>query len=301
MNEAQHCGNCENDCTQYEGVTGTCSEGQCIFTAALCKDETDSSGNVTKHKKICIIDSNPVCEDIDNDPNNCGECDKKCDGDKPVCVAGECGNQVCSYTFCDGNCVDLDRTDEHCGDCHTSCDKETQRCINGICSAKSCLDSCTKAEIIALGIGEEEFKTLFGDVKSVCIDPGEPSLCGMQTCADLKNALQATQKIGCSGDLICQRMNDNTYSCSCPNGTFKHETQCLNPSDNRSCGATATDPGNKCTAETGYCDPEKHTCSLCVGGTIACNTGNEGSPSIKCIDPETSKDFVVQMWLVTNM
>ena len=293
QSDPKHCGDCATDCTIYEGVTGTCNEGKCEFTANLCKDETDLNGKVTQHKKICIKDGNPVCASIDTDPNNCGECENKCGGEEPVCIAGECGNRECSYTICGAKCVDLTQDDNYCGNCDTSCDTSKERCINGYCVPKTCVDTCSKQEIIDLGMSEDAFKSLFQDTNSVCIDPSDPGMCGITTCSELKTAISNKQKLGCEGELLClQNAGDaNKYSCSCPDGTFKHDARCLSPSDNRSCGATATNPGELCTAERGYCDPEKHTCSLCVGGRIACNTGNDGTPVIRCIDPETSKDF----------
>ncbi|MBO4349765.1 MAG: hypothetical protein J6A01_02310, partial [Proteobacteria bacterium] len=250
--DPKHCGNCETDCTIYEGVTGTCSEGKCVFTAALCKDETDSSGNVTQRKKICIKDGNPVCADIDNDPNNCGECGNKCTGDSPTCANGVCGEKSCQETTCidaDGNsiCVNLNTDNKYCGSCENVC-KPNQHCDRtgeiAKCVANDCKDACLKDEILNLGIEESAYIDIFGNTESVCIDPGNPVMCGINTCEALKQAI-SNKQLGCDGELICRQASDNSsqYACSCRDGSFMHGKQCLKPTDNRSCGATADNPG----------------------------------------------------------
>jgi hypothetical protein len=57
------------------------------------------------------------CTDLLSDPDNCGECSKKCP-DKTACVKGAC-IMGCpeGKTDCDGRCADLASDPKNCGAC----------------------------------------------------------------------------------------------------------------------------------------------------------------------------------------
>ncbi len=286
--DAQHCGNCETDCTVYEGVTGTCSEGKCVFTAALCKDETDSSGNVTQRKKICIKDGNPVCADIDNDPNNCGECGEQCDQDKTSCIRGKCTpKSKCpdevNYLRChfnaetqqyetagesetDFECLSIQNDSRYCG--WKSC--ENNEHIESCTEQQSCKDgTCKSFEATCDGTNSLTCKT-DDDIK--CINKAGESTCGAKSCD--KDGLGKA----CEGDLVCLNTNGD---CGCPDGLVQSGNTCIDPNDNETCGATKENPnGEDCAENNRYCH---HGTCLCAPPLVECGG--------TCIDPMTDNTY----------
>jgi hypothetical protein len=94
-------------CTsQMEGIPSKCVKGACA-----CVDMCDEE-----------------CVNLQNDPNNCGKCNKACTPTVEKCEKGEC---VCAYTVCSGNCVNTMGSDNaNCGGCDTPCAYE---CTKGVC------------------------------------------------------------------------------------------------------------------------------------------------------------------------
>ncbi len=191
----------------------------------------DSSGNVTQHKKICFKDGNPICADIDNDPNNCGECGEKC-------INGE----VCK----DGGCV----TALHCpiGKNYLSCS-----CSK---SDKKCFDY-TKQSDDMLGCMEPT-------------DSGTCGVDDCEKMAEYLFDEEKRQHYICPDDMVCNK-HGTTYNCECPlvNGEniyILKDGKCLNPFDNETCGVTLDHDGTKCDSSM-MCDGK--TCQ-CLPGTILC-------------------------------
>ena len=269
-------------------MTGTCSEGQCVFTAALCKDETDSSGNVTQRKKICIKDGNPVCADIDNDPNNCGECGEQCDQDKTSCIRGKCTpKSKCpdevNYLRChfnaetqqyetagesetDFECLSIQNDSRYCG--WKSC--ENNEHIESCTEQQSCKDgTCKSFEATCDGTNSLTCKT-DDDIK--CINKAGESTCGAKSCD--KDGLGKA----CEGDLVCLNTNGD---CGCPDGLVQSGNTCIDPNDNATCGATEANPnGVNCEANNRYCH---HGTCLCAPPLVECGG--------TCVDPMTDNTY----------
>jgi hypothetical protein len=80
---------------------------------------------------------NGVCQNLQDDPANCGRCGL-------LCTTAPGGNPAC----CHGNCVDLNHDAANCGHCRLGCGP-AQRCINAVCKGGPpcqggrCDPSCT--------------------------------------------------------------------------------------------------------------------------------------------------------------
>lgn len=306
-------------CEHIDSYLKDINHGLCNATT-YCRAITmyDEDGNRGEKVPACtscpedMIRCGHECTNINKDDYNCGKCGHACDSNmKEFCKDGKCKTFECEYERCqlpdgDYKCVDLDSdNDDFCGSCYNPCNKETERCINKECVPKKCVDNCSKEAILKAGMEipdfEDIFEDIFGNITSVCLEPSDFTMCGINSCDKLFDALQKKENIGCKGELICQKNDDESYACSCPEKSFAHGDLCLRPSDNRSCGATESDPGQDCTLETGYCDPETHECSLCVGGRVLCEKDGQK----RCIDPTNSTDFCganlqCQNYLVCN-
>jgi hypothetical protein len=77
------------------------------------------------------------------DPNNCGDCGRKCDpvlNGEPDCGEGTCKIKLCNPGFddCNGDqksCeTDLMKDKAHCGKCTTPCMGATPNCVDGKCA-----------------------------------------------------------------------------------------------------------------------------------------------------------------------
>lgn len=113
------CGGCGQQC---QALTQTCTNKKCVClqNRANC-DRKQSNG----------------CEvDLLTDRNNCGACNKRCEGS---CVGGACVCSSISLTACGSRCIDLARDPRNCGQCGHSCDND-EVCDNGKC-VEICGDS----------------------------------------------------------------------------------------------------------------------------------------------------------------
>ncbi|KAH1540878.1 hypothetical protein KXX57_006713 [Aspergillus fumigatus] len=102
-----------------------------------------------------------VCQDVLNDPANCGGCGNVCE-EGEVCTAGLCQEPACppgqvecdgvctdpntnpnncgacgTVTDCDATCVDTTTDPTNCGACGIACPEGTP-CVNGACELEEC-------------------------------------------------------------------------------------------------------------------------------------------------------------------
>ena len=172
-----------------------------------------------------------MCTDIDNDPNNCGECGEKC-------IDGE----VCK----DGGCV----TALHCPSGNNylscSCSQTDKKCFNYAKQSSEMIGCMEPTDSGTCGVDncEKMSEYLFDEEKR--------------------------QKYICPEGMVCNK-HGAIYDCECPlvNGEniyILKNGKCLNPYDNETCGVTLERDGTKCDS-TMICDGK--TCQ-CLPGTILC-------------------------------
>lgn len=120
--DSEHCGDCQNSCSEVAGATADCQEGECRWE---CEESAE---------KFC----DGRCIETKIDPAHCGECNRDCtendEFDVPVCVDGGCqdGCDHDTEEACDGTCIDITVSDRHCGGCGQEC-RSTEQCVDGEC------------------------------------------------------------------------------------------------------------------------------------------------------------------------
>ncbi|MCB9593508.1 MAG: hypothetical protein H6719_12310 [Sandaracinaceae bacterium] len=152
-----HCGRCRFNCADTFGAAANV----CVGGVCDCAEELGDPGP-------CAFGDNPTCcsdgcQDIDNDPMNCGGCGVQC-GNGEMCVGGRCGcggvvgaalgDQACpepagvggseANVCCDGACRVVTVDANNCGGCGVVCGPNTV-CNDRICQcdpATPNLDDC---------------------------------------------------------------------------------------------------------------------------------------------------------------
>ena len=82
-----------------------------------------------------------TCENLQDDPANCGVCGMSCgtagsNEETPVCLNGHCSTPCdTGFTMCGGSCVNLGDDSDNCGMCGNSCGGQT--CCGGTCADTS--------------------------------------------------------------------------------------------------------------------------------------------------------------------
>lgn len=109
--DSQHCGGCNNNCSQLINADGTCSAGVCGCTGNF----------ITCDQGDCQTDSQ-------TDVQNCGGCGIDCNqltGGSGFCDAGTCrASCFGGQGDCDANPLDCETdftANDNCGECGTSC------------------------------------------------------------------------------------------------------------------------------------------------------------------------------------
>ncbi len=81
-----------------------------------------------------------VCQDVMNDPRNCGACGNDCGA--LFCSAGACVESCPADRLeCSGSCVDPQTSDSHCGSCGNAC-PAGQLCTAGSCACAPGTEDC---------------------------------------------------------------------------------------------------------------------------------------------------------------
>lgn len=99
------------------------------FFFQSCGDSTDPP--CSHGQEFCTEPSGrPVCVDLRNNDNHCGECNHSC-SEVELCYRSNC---VChpENNLCHGICVDLKTDKQNCGACDNVCDSGLV-CYNGEC------------------------------------------------------------------------------------------------------------------------------------------------------------------------
>ncbi len=157
----EHCGTCDNACTQPD----FCRQGECVDQ---CPDGTTNCGG--------------VCADLDTDPLNCGGCGVVCSFNHASadCLAGGCSMGVCNAGWVDCNNDSADgceadmTSDANCGNCGEAC-AYREFCWKGGCidhcpeDLTRCGDVCTDLEIDPLNCGGCGVACSFAHASAYCL------------------------------------------------------------------------------------------------------------------------------------
>ncbi len=209
-------------------------------------------------KLFCPVDKELCggkCVDLKNDPQNCGQCGKKC-GQGEKCAGGVCKKSCPSpLADCGGKCVDLKNDPQNCGQCGKKCPRG-KMCAGGVCKCKAgeveCGGICTDTANDPRNCGRCGLKCKGGERcdRGVCKPecPGGKSKCGGQ-CVDLRSDVKNCGECGvmCKAGEKCV-----AGKCTCPQGYTKCNNRCVD---------TAKDPAN-----CGGCGKKCRAGEKCSGG-----------------------------------
>ena len=265
---ANHCGQCGKECN----AGYTCQNGQCEETETICKSPN----------KIC---DNECVSTFDN-AKHCGECNTPCN-DGEYCMNSTCRKPetcVLPMTICEDKetnsvrCVDVQNDTLHCGTCNHACPDDFE-CHEGKCTAKPCEDDAPVCFKHIHGddvswVDENAYTD--GDVrmcmKRCTIEECYDGWCGFESCQNPGEICPDRKRMKC--DLTSNQ-------CVCEAGTYRHDSKCLDPNENASCGASADSPGVVCI-EHSKCNGEKCVCE--AGYTLCTYSDAEGNDFEKCMD-----------------
>ena len=189
---AQHCGRCDNDCTNLAHASGptSCVSGQCELPGASCAAGWADCDGIAGNG----------CETDVTQAAHCGSCNNACGFASPVC-AGSGTNHWCmascpaaTPTQCGAQCVDTSSDVNNCGACATAC-MTTVSHAQPACHGSTCEFDCNAG---------------YTDCGGACVDEqSDSSHCG--GC-----------DIACAGGEAC-----TAGSCVCPSGTMDCNGVCV--------------------------------------------------------------------------
>lgn len=240
------CGAGDNACCDIQ--TEKCCDGECISAGLCCPSLPDCPEGLT-----CC---EGVCEDLQNDPTNCGACAADCSAGL-LCCQGVC-RECCDNENCD------------------PCD----RCVDGICAPLLCEDPC---EFCDLGVDacvpacpENEHCCVFGppeDVTIECVDGDE--CCETDECGECAHCINGF----CEPDIILCELG--SVPC-CVNDELIC-TECCHDSDCEDC--------THCV--DGTCEPDVIACidgvACCINGELLCTECCDDSNCNSC---ETCENYL---------
>lgn len=123
------CGACNRPCD----AESVCEAGMCVEQCdESCDDDVELCVGGQCTCRDGFVPCNDHCVDLSRDNDNCGECDRGCDGQP--CGNGECQPDDCPGfpDICDASCTDVLTDPMHCGDCDQPC-HPSQDCVAGQC------------------------------------------------------------------------------------------------------------------------------------------------------------------------
>ena len=226
------------------------------------------------------------CVDLQNNAQHCGRCENKCQNGE-YCNQGECASGLACdapkilCTNKDGRIVCINpSSDETCG---ATCEENSgAKCDNG----KKCIDKGNG--VYVCGCPSEI------ELNGYCIDPGARETCGAK-----KGTEDEMEGTYCSALEDCQfDFDSETYRCVCTTGIIATETNdgksvqiCVDPSLDKYCGATATNPqGTTCNSEQ-HCVKQadnSYGCECKDKWMLQCN--DEAQPNlVRCLDPSSDE------------
>ena len=226
------------------------------------------------------------CVDLQNDAKHCGRCGNDC-GNGMFCNQGECASGLACdapkilCTNKDGRIVCINpSSDETCG---ATCEENSgAKCDNG----KKCIDKGNG--VYECGCPSEI------ELNGYCIDPGARETCGAK-----KGTEDEMEGTYCSAIEDCQfDFDSETYRCVCTTGIIATEKNgdksvqiCVDPSLDKYCGATTTNPqGTTCNSEQRCVkqDDNSYRCECKDKWMLQCI--DEAQPDlVRCLDPSSDE------------
>jgi hypothetical protein len=309
LTDPLNCNACGTQCPGGDNASPACVDGACALKCAAGFGDCD--GNPANGCELPIQD----------DPNNCGRCNRQCptgDNATPVCTAGTCSILCSDPTLfaCGHNCVDLDNDARNCGGCGNHC-VPGAICANAACTCPStrtsCPSACADLTSDATNCGACGNKCDPGEVctnshcvcpsdrrscNGQCIDPltdnkncgGCGKLCGSgETCSG-GNCVCAPGNKNCSG--TCVNLDTNVRNCgecknTCDTGDICSNGHCVCPSDRTVCSGACVDTDSS-TGNCGHCGNICDPGDLCVSGRCVCPAFREICAG-KCTDTDTDR------------
>ena len=269
--DVENCGDCGTICEPpgvSDDVGEICCDGECCGTFSSERD-----------KRCCTEGGNPICADVMNDPNHCGECQNFC-GEDQVCCDGECADWCCfpacveGQLCCDGTgtCKDVLTDEANCGACGHVCD------FDPVTNIQCCNGECRPLNIDSINCGAcgRFCATAFGEFccNGNCC-PAENTCCFGTNCTNTQTDNNNCGNCGtvCSPGFSC--VNGVCLACNPPcleAGTACCNNSCIDIlSDENNCGACGVYCAGKCC--NGSCVLDLNTMYNCGDCGIECPQG----------------------------
>ena len=210
------------------------------------------------------------------DPSNNATCGATSSNAGSVCSSGQiCNGSTCaasclsSQVYCDNRCVTSSTDNANCGATGTAtsctsvganCNFSTtgRTCVGGLCVCQSGL--------------------VYNTSQTKCLDPSNNTTCGASASSVGTNC--TTTGRTCSG-------SGSSWSCACPVADWVYNSgqlKCLDPSNNATCGASASSVGTNCTTTGRTCSGSGSSWSCaCPVASWVYNTAQT-----KCLDPNSN-------------
>jgi hypothetical protein len=243
LHTLSNCGACGQTCA-LDVAEASCDSGKCEFVSCA-PGFADCSG--------------VGCQSLTGDKHNCGECDRECGTDAPMCFGGRCTAMTCEGETADcdgkaGNGCETDLTSiDSCGSCTTRCgpyDHATAVCREKLCGIGECEEGFVDCD----DVHENGCET----------DASQPANCGGcgHDCGALPHVMSSTCDAGECSELECEPGWGD-----CDGDPDTGCEQALNTADD------CEQCGQKCQASHGDASCETGTCVLksCEDGFDDCN------------------------------
>jgi hypothetical protein len=245
-------------CTDAECATGqTCTEGVCSQCAADCPAPSRGSGQGICQGSACTIRCaeglslcGDACVSLTQDGENCGACDKPCEGGL-VCQGGKCGSTCnAGLEACGASCADLKTDVNHCGDCTSVCSGPSAggaaTCQDGKCDVKC----------------DGTLKLCEGKCLDTDTDLANCGGCGKACAGTCVDGLCCPQgQTNCGGS--CVSLDSSATNCGMCDKTCASGEVCSKGACAKNCGAQ-TLCGSSCVdlaTDIGHCGSCPKTCS----------------------------------------